>query len=317
MLQEKTVDVIIPAYKPGEDFLNLLWMLQKQTVKPGKIIVIVTENAEAVYPDFSAFENVTVLTVQETEFDHGNTRNRGAAEASADQLLFMTQDAEPVDTHLIEHLLEAFREPGVAVSYARQLPKKDCRIIERYTRRFNYPETSRIKSAEDLKTLGIKTYFCSNVCAMYDRAVFEKLGGFTKKTIFNEDMIFAHQAITNGYKIAYAADAEVLHSHNLSGMQQYRRNFDLAVSQADHPEVFEGLSSEKEGVSLILNTTGYLLKTFRIWWIPYLYYQSIMKYLGYRRGKNYRKMSKKAILRCTMNRYYWEEENGTDQSDKM
>ena len=94
---------------------------------------------------------------------------------------------------------------------------------------------SRLKGKEDEDELGIKTYFCSNVCAAYRRDIYLKLGGFTKKTIFNEDMIFAGHAVEAGYQIAYAADAQVIHSHNYTAMQQLHRNFDLGVSQADHP----------------------------------------------------------------------------------
>ena len=65
-----------------------------------------------------------------------------------------------------------------------------------------------------------------------------------KKTIFNEDMIFAGGLIQKGYGVAYAAEAKVVHSHNHSAIQQFHRNFDLAVSQADHPEVFDGIRSE-------------------------------------------------------------------------
>ena len=54
-----------------------------------------------------------------------------------------------------------------------------------------------------------------------------------------------------GYRIAYAADAVVFHSHNYTALEQLRRNFDLAVSQADHPEVFAGISSEGEGIRLV------------------------------------------------------------------
>ena len=73
-------------------------------------------------------------------------------------------------------------------------------------------------------------------------------GGFPRRTIFNEDMIYAGGLIKNGFAIAYAADARVIHSHNYSGRQQFHRNFDLAVSQAEHPEVFGGLASEGEGI---------------------------------------------------------------------
>lgn len=54
------------------------------------------------------------------------------------------------------------QDPLIGAVYAKQLPTADCGIIERYTREFNYGEKSRIKSAEDVTELGIKTYFCSN-----------------------------------------------------------------------------------------------------------------------------------------------------------
>ena len=54
--------------------------------------------------------------------------------------------------------------------------------------------------------------------------------------------------INAGYKVAYVAEARVIHSHNYTGMQQFHRNFDMAVSQAEHPEVFEGIKSESEGI---------------------------------------------------------------------
>lgn len=107
-------------------------------------------------------------------------------------------------------------------------------------RGYNYPPASRVKSLEDLPELGIKTYFCSNVCCAYRREIYEALGGFIKHAIFNEDMLFAAKAIQAGYRIAYAAEARVIHSHNYTCGQYFHRNFDLGVSQADHPEVFRG-----------------------------------------------------------------------------
>ena len=104
-------------------------------------------------------------------------------------------------------------------------------LLSAIQREFNYPKTSRLKSKEDLSKLGIKTYFCSNVCAAYQKDVYERLGGFVRKTIFNEDMILAGRMIQAGWKIYYAADAKVIHSHNYNCRQQFHRNFDLAVSQ--------------------------------------------------------------------------------------
>lgn len=43
----------------------------------------------------------------------------------------------------------------------------------------------------------------------------------------------------------------MVHSHNYSVKQQFHRNFDLAVSQTAHPEIFEQVSSEAEGMRLV------------------------------------------------------------------
>lgn len=192
------------------------------------------------------------------------------------------------------------------MAYARQLPAGDCHYIEKYTRQFNYPQEGMIKTAADLPRLGIKTYFASNVCCAYRKDIFEKLEGFTGSTIFNEDMIYAAGAVKAGYAIAYAADAMVIHSHNLSPVQQFRRNFDMAVSQAEHPEVFAGIKAEGEGIRLVKQTAKYLIDSFHFWLIPSLIITSGCKYLGYRLGKEYRKLPRKMIMKCTMSPLYWE-----------
>lgn len=96
--------------------------------------------------------------IRPSEFDHGGTRRAMAESSDADLLLFMTQDAMPYDNACVEHLVEKFSLPHVKAAYARQLPRDDCRTLERFTRGFNYPEESDIKDAGDLPKLGVKTF---------------------------------------------------------------------------------------------------------------------------------------------------------------
>ncbi|POP32463.1 glycosyl transferase family 2 [Lactonifactor longoviformis] len=302
----KTVDVVIPVYKAGDEFVKLLHGLAKQSYPIEKIVIMNTgkeywkESWEREVP------NMEVHHIEKSEFDHGGTRDEAVGYCcQEDIVLFMTQDAVPADTHLVENLTEAFENEKVKAAYARQLPNSDCRIIERYTRSFNYPKTSRIKSLEDLPELGIKTFFCSNVCAAYDRLAYEKLGGFPLHTIFNEDMIYAGHLIHKGYAIAYTAKARVYHSHNYGNIQQLKRNFDLAVSQVTHPEVFANIKSENEGIRLVKRTAAYLCAIHKPWLLPYLFLNSGFKFLGYRLGKAYRRLPKWLIRICTMNKEYW------------
>ncbi len=299
-----TVDIIIPTYKPDERLLTLIGKLRAQTVAPNRIVLINTEQkylqnllrGRSYDTTGKYFE---VINVSLREFDHGGTRNEGAAGSTADYLLFMTQDALPADDRLIADLTAALSDPGVAAAYARQLPSDEASLGEKFSRGFNYPAQSCVKSSADKERLGIKTYFCSNACAMYKRDVFEKLGKFPKGMIFNEDMVFAHTLIENGYKIAYAADAAVYHSHNYTNMQQFHRNFDLAVSQAMHPEVFADVSSESEGKSYVKTAFGYFKDEKRpLYCIPFAV-ACAFRLAGYKLGKNYTKLTRRQILRCT------------------
>ena len=311
-----TVDVIIPVYKPGKELLCLLERLERQTVQVRKILMM---NTEACYfeqftaglgfktaHDFErAHEKVEVHHLTKPEFDHGGTRRKGVELSEADVFVMMTQDAVPADELLLEHLLGALQQ-DVACAYARQLPAEDCSEIERFTRAFNYPDRSYVKAKEDLVRMGIKTYFCSNVCAAYRRDVYEKLGGFVQKTIFNEDMIYAAGAVQAGYKVAYAAQARVIHSHNYTCRQQFHRNFDLGVSQAQHPEIFAQVPSESEGKKMVLQTAGHLCRQGKVHLLFVLVCQSAAKYAGYFLGKHYQSLSKAMVLACSDNKAYWQ-----------
>lgn len=309
-----TVDIIIPAYKPDRKFVTLIQRLEHQSVPVGQIIVMNTEQKyfdRLVYgTSFQKdYHNIIVKHISKKEFDHGRTRNRGVKYSNADYFIMMTQDALPVDEHLVEKILEPLRSGAAAVAYARQMAEEESSPAEKFTRNFNYPEKSVIKTKDDLETLGIKTFFCSNVCAAYNRRIFDELGGFVKHTIFNEDMIYAAKAVEAGYGIAYAADARVYHSHNYTNKEQFRRNFDLGVSQADHPEVFAKYPSESEGIRLVKQTIAYLKKQKLKRQIPHVICQSGFKYMGYLLGKNYRKIPRKFVIALSSNKEYWGQDN--------
>lgn len=315
-------DVVIPVYRPDQKLNQLLSMLARQKRRPEKVVLMVTRERDGADSLPEACEReyglpLEVHFLDRDEFDHGGTRNRGIRCCESEIVLCMTQDAVPADERMTEELLKPFFEDfcgakagfsgerEILISYGRQLPGKGCGAIEQYTRAFNYPDQSRVKTAEDLSSLGIKTFFASNVCAAYRRELFWKQGGFPEQTIFNEDMIFAGRAVKAGYGIAYAAEARVIHSHKLSGAAQFHRNFDLAVSQAQFPDVFGGLRSEGEGIRLVKSTAAFLCRQGKFYLIPSLIWKSGCKYLGYLLGKRYRSLPKRILPVCSMNKRYW------------
>ena len=304
------IDVVIPVYRPGAEFINLCGMLKKQTVAINRIILINTE--KPLFDEFaSKFSfNVTdygteVTHITAREFDHAGTRHMGMLKSEADVVVMMTQDAVPADETLIEKLT-AHLTDDVAVAYARQLPKDNSGLLEQISREFNYPDKSQERDESDIEKMGIKAFFCSDVCAAYRKSSYLAVGGFCVPTIFNEDMVFAHNALKKGFKVAYAADACVYHSHKYTCMQQFHRNFDLGVSQADHPEVFSEVKSESEGMRLVKVAFKRFNRERRPWlFIPFCV-QCAFKLFGYKLGKNYKKLPRGLVKKFSSDKAYWE-----------
>ena len=190
-MNKKKVDVVIPVYHPGSEFKKLMERLERQTYEVNRIFLMHTTDGQSLESMKERYKNVTVEEITPDEFDHAATRDKGIRQSDADIVICMTQDACPDNEYLVSELVQALEEANVAVAYARQLPRKESTLLERYTRQFNYPPESKVKSSKDLERMGIKTFFCSDVCAAYNRDMYLKNGGFEKKAIFNEDKIMA------------------------------------------------------------------------------------------------------------------------------
>ena len=65
--------------------------------------------------------------------------------------------------------------------------------------------------------------------------------------------------------------------------------------------------SEGEGIRLVKETAGYLIRSGRGLLVFKLVIDSGCKYMGYLAGKRYKRLPRWLILRCTMNRNYWRE----------
>ncbi|MBQ9767851.1 MAG: LicD family protein [Lachnospiraceae bacterium] len=327
----KKVDVIVPVYKADKKFERMLSMLLQQTMRPAKIILMNTEaegftvsnlreRVEKVAAKHDrAGQNpveIRIAKVEKKDYDHGGTRNLAVRQYSdAEFFLCMTQDVIPADVFLLEKLLECFKDEQVGAAYARQLAGEHASFTEQYLRLHNYPVDSVRKTKEDKERLGIKTYMISNACAMYRRSRYDELGGFVTDTIFNEDMIFGAGLIEAGEAILYCASAQVYHTHNYGLTAQFKRSFDLAVSQADFPEVFRKVSSEKEGLSYVKTAAEYCISQKRYGDLFVFLMDAVARYAGYFLGKHYRSLPEKAVLACTLQPAYWAKKKGLERKE--
>ena len=196
----------------------------------------------------------------------------------------MTQDAILKDPESFENILSAFSDSSVAAVYGRQLPRLDAALIEAHSRQYNYSDQSSVKSFKDRKAMGLKVAFLSNSFSAYRVSSLLNIGGFPENVIFGEDMYVAAKLLKANWKIAYAADACVYHSHNYGLLQEFKRYFDMGIFHAREPWIRKEFGgAEGEGVKFVVSELKYLLKH-AFWRMPEAMLRTLFRYMGFRLG---------------------------------
>ncbi|HXX80882.1 MAG TPA: glycosyltransferase [Thermodesulfovibrionales bacterium] len=277
------ISLIIPTFNAGPYIENLLSMLSAQDTKPWELIIVDSSSEDSTVEIAKRFAAKTIVIPRQT-FNHGKTRNLAAMEAKGNILVFMTQDAFPYRNTLLSTLTAPLQMLDIAASYGRHIPKVDASPLEIFARRFNYPDSPMTKSMDDIRRYGIKTFFFSNACSAIKRDIFLRAGMFREGVRANEDMLMAARLILSGHKVAYVPDATVIHSHNYSLVQQFRRYYDIGSSLKNNAWVLDYARPEGEGLRFIREQLMFVVKQHGYLWIPYIFLESLAKYMGYRAG---------------------------------
>ncbi|MHA7965767.1 glycosyltransferase family 2 protein [Paenibacillus sp. CAU 1782] len=320
------MSVIIPTLNAGPQFRELLIKLREQSCPLHEIIVIDSESTDGT-PEIALENGAKLLTVKRSEFDHGGTRNRAAEASEGNILMFMTQDAMPENANLIAELTSPLAaallfpmplaetqgrgdqggavEGDIVASYARQLPAASATPIEQLARLSNYPSESHLRSYSDVNQLGLKAFFCSNVCSAIIKDVFFRMGKFQEPVIFNEDLFMSAKCILNGYKVAYCSEAKVTHSHNYSIKQQFKRFFDNGISLSLNPALNPYRSIGGAGTKLVVDQVKGLIRKNASLHIPRLLLESAAKLLGFKLGLHHQKLPSAWVGRFSMHAGIW------------
>lgn len=297
------ISVIIPTHNAEDNIKGLITSLQRQSVS-SEVIVIDSSSSDRTVKIAESCGAKTII-IKKEDFDHGRTRNLAVAHSRGDILVFLTQDAFPADNYFLKNLIKPLEQPEIPASYGRQIPGADAKPPEKFARMFNYPEAFLIKGRDDIASLGIKTFFFSNVCSAVKRDAFEKVGGFADKVIVNEDMLLASRLILCGYKTAYVPDAMVIHSHDYSCLHQFKRYFDIGVFLKENFQILEYAKTENEGAVFFKEGIKYFLKNRNFVWLPYLVMETVSKYMGYKLGQHYTILPNSVRKKLSMHSHYW------------
>ncbi|WYP26050.1 glycosyltransferase [Alkalihalobacillus sp. FSL W8-0930] len=309
MLDKNNITVIIPCYNGSKYLEKSLPFLISYNV-----LIIDSSSTDNTDSIVSNYDNVDIIRIDKADFNHGSTRNLGLEYTTARIVVYLTQDAIPVDENSIFNLAKSIcNNENTSVAYGRQIPHDNASIFGEFARKFNYKKNSELRQKSDAEKYGIKTIFNSNSFAAYEKDVLIEVGGFPSNVILSEDTFVAAKMLDLGYKIAYNAEAKIKHSHNYTIMQEFRRYFDIGVFYGKEKWIkSEYSSAEGEGLKFIKSEMSYILSKKKIHLIPFSFIRNIMKYLGYRLGVNETIIPIRLKRRISMHNFYWKNERVTE-----
>lgn len=211
----RRVSAVIRAYNEGQHVGRLLKGLDQQTVKIDEIILVDSGSTDDTVAIAEA-AGCSIVHIAKNEFSFGRALNRGCAAATGDILLFASAHVYPVYDTYVEHIVSAFDREGIAIAYGRQVGDERTKFSESRVMLKWFP-------ADNIWDQGHP--FSNNANAAVLKSVWQE-SPYDESLTGLEDLDFAQRAIERGHKIAYVADAPVVHVHEESWnvtRNRYRR----------------------------------------------------------------------------------------------
>lgn len=275
--------VIIPTLNADAEIGRLIELIETDLSGTEHEIIVVDSASDDDTVKIASEAGATVFSIRREEFDHGATRQYAAEKAKAEILVYLTQDAVPLEG-AISNLIRVFDNPEMGIAYGRQLPAPDATPFARHLREFNYPPESSVKSYQDKTRFGMKVAFNSDSFSAYRKIDLTAIGGFPR-TMMAEDVYVGAKMILSGKQIAYAAESAVIHSHNLPLKKLYRRYVDIGCFYATESWIeAEFGKNTSEGIRFILSEWKYLFRHKAWYLIPYSVIRNAVKWFAYRIG---------------------------------
>jgi len=211
--------VVIPTFNRRTDLQRVLAALRRQrTAVAGEVeLVVVDDGSTDGTAKWLKSErgHSDVITISQRNSGPAAARNRGAAAARGEILLFLGDDTEPADGWLLSHLEEhrlfgVSHQPLAVVGYTGFPTDHDspfCRFINEYGAQFGYG------LIQDPGEVPFNFFYTSNVSI--PRRFFTDLGGFREDFAAAawEDIEFAYRAAQEGLNLRYQPRARTVHHH--------------------------------------------------------------------------------------------------------
>jgi len=211
--------IVIRTFNEERHIGRLLEDIQSQTLQDVEIILVDSGSTDHTLEIVSNFP-VQVMHILPGEFTFGRSLNRGIAAARAEIIVLASAHVFPIQDDWLDKLIAPFEDPKMAMSYGKQRGGENSKFSEDQHFRSWFPEKSEIDQ---------ERAFANNANAAIRRSFWEQ-NHFDEELTGLEDVAWASWAREQGYKIAYIAEAGVIHHHDESAAQIINRHRREAIA---------------------------------------------------------------------------------------
>jgi rhamnosyltransferase len=227
---EPLVSVIMRSFNEGWALRETLPALRTQEYKNWEFIAFDSGSTDGSVELLRQANPRHLIQTQPEQYNPSRVLNRGMQLARAEFGIFLNADATPQGKRWLGPLVQALQHSQTAAVFSRQVPRPNCRAVyaHDYERCFG---PNRESASWD--------HFFSMVSSGLRKDVWSQRG-FLEKMQYSEDDEYTRWCRSRGYRVVYCPESVVMHSHNYSPDQAYRRSFGeakaLAAVWTRHPQ---------------------------------------------------------------------------------
>lgn len=209
------VSIVLRSFNEAWALRHTLPALRAQNYRAWELIVIDSGSTDGSVELIRAARPAHFVSIASEDYNPSRVMNHGMQLARHELGIFLNADATPIDDNWLRPLVQALREPGTAAAFSRQVPRPGCRAVfaHDYERCFG---PQRESAHWD--------HFFSMVGSGIRREVWQQRG-FLEEMQYSEDEEYTRWCRAAGYRIAYCPDSVVMHSHNYTPRQAFKRAF--------------------------------------------------------------------------------------------
>ena len=210
------------SYNEGWALRQTLPALRVQSLSDWELIVIDSGSTDGSGELIRAANPVHFVQIRPEEYNPSRVLNHGMTVARAERVLFLNADATPQGPGWLAPLAEALLDPRTAAVFGRQIPRPDCPAVYAHDYDRCFGETRDSVHWE---------HFFSMVSSGLRKGIWAKRG-FREDLQYSEDDEYTRWCCAQGYKVVYCPESVVMHSHNYTPVQAFKRSFGEAKALA-------------------------------------------------------------------------------------